>query len=94
MQEVTKRYSTKHSEGGCPEPTRRMIFASSIEEDIIQLMGILWFQIPFKDLHLYAAKMPDMLQIRFKVRWIDQDQIPASHIHRKSRPITSAGIPE
>jgi hypothetical protein len=61
VQEVANRYGTKHSQGGSREPTRWVISVSSIEEDIVQLTGILWFQIPFKDLHLYAAKMPDML---------------------------------
>jgi hypothetical protein len=61
VQEIADRYRTKQSHGGCRKPTRRVIFVGSIEEDVVKLMGALWLQIPFKNLHLDAAKMPDML---------------------------------
>ena len=61
VQKIADRYGTKRCDGGCREPSRGVIFASSIEENIVQLTGEIWFQIPFENLHLDAAKLPDML---------------------------------
>jgi hypothetical protein len=94
VQEITNRYGTKQSDGGCREPACRMIFVTSNEEDIVQLMGMLWFQIPFKDLYLDAAKMPDMLYVRLKVRRVDFYQVLASNNLWKIDAITATRIPK
>jgi hypothetical protein len=42
-----------------------------LTEDVVQLIGVLWFQIPFKDFYLYTAIIPGELEIFFYVRRVD-----------------------
>jgi hypothetical protein len=60
MQKVTESDAAKSTHRHCAESARGVFFVSSIDEDVVQIIGVLWLQIPFKDLHLYAAKIPDM----------------------------------